>query len=164
VEGGLRAGVARHRLRPVVADLLPASAAALARSEPAVREGQGGQGGARCARGKAAPGAGLHRLRRRGATQDTVTQLVAAIRAALREVPGADQVVAAYCTAHDYTDPGNPKIAWNDEAARAALVDALVTDALNVLGHLPDQQLGEAGANAVGILVSVLVSSSPVGE
>jgi hypothetical protein len=41
-----------------------------------------------------------------------------------------------WCTAHDYGDPGKPKIAWNDEAARAALVDALVTDALNLLGHL----------------------------
>ena len=89
------------------------------------------------------------------ATQDTITQLVAAIRAVLREVPGADRVVAAYCTAHDYTDPGKPRIAWNDEVARAALVDALVTDALNVLGRLPDQQLGEAGANAVGILALV---------
>ena len=89
------------------------------------------------------------------ATQDTITQLVAAIRAVLRKVPGPDQVVAAYCTAHDYTDSGKPKIAWNDEAARAALVDALVTDALNVLGHLPDQQLGKAGANAVGILALV---------
>ncbi|WP_078912621.1 IS1182 family transposase [Streptomyces sp. NRRL S-646] len=89
------------------------------------------------------------------ATQDTITQLIAATRAVLHEVPGADRVVAAYCTAHDYTDPGKPTIAWNDEAARAALVDALVTDALNVLGHSPDQQLGEAGANAVGILALV---------
>ncbi|GAA3038651.1 hypothetical protein GCM10020000_16070 [Streptomyces olivoverticillatus] len=88
------------------------------------------------------------------ATQDTVTQLVSAIRAVAREVPGAREVVAKYCTAHDYTTPGKPKIAWNDEAARAALVDALVTDAFKVLGQLPEQPLGEQAANAV---VPVLV-------
>ncbi|MEZ7006953.1 transposase [Streptomyces sp. AD55] len=47
------------------------------------------------------------------ATQDTVTQLVAPIRA----VPGAGQVAAVQCTAHNYTDPGKPRIAWNDEQA-----------------------------------------------
>ncbi|MFD7606030.1 transposase [Streptomyces mirabilis] len=39
--------------------------------------------------------------------------------------------------------------------ARADLVDALVTGALRLLGHLPDQQLGEKAANAVGILALV---------
>ncbi|WP_327435318.1 IS1182 family transposase [Streptomyces sp. NBC_01236] len=89
------------------------------------------------------------------ATQDTVTQIIAAVRAVIREVPGADTVAAAQCTAHDYTDPGKPRIAWNDEQARAELVDALVTDALRLLGHLPEQQLGEKAANAVGILALV---------
>ncbi|MFD7447318.1 IS1182 family transposase [Streptomyces sp. NPDC059909] len=89
------------------------------------------------------------------ATQDTVTQLVAAIRRVIREVPGAEQTAATWCTAHDYTDPGKPKIAWNDEQARADLVDALVTDALNLLGRLPERQLGEAAANAVGLLALV---------
>ncbi len=36
------------------------------------------------------------------ATQDTVTQLIAAIRRVRREVPGAAEVIAAECTAHDY--------------------------------------------------------------
>ncbi|MDT0470203.1 MULTISPECIES: IS1182 family transposase [Streptomyces] len=89
------------------------------------------------------------------ATQDTVTQLIAAVRAVIREVPGADQVAAVQCTAHDYSDPGKPRIAWNDEQARAALVDALVGDALRLLGHLPEQELGEKAANAVGILALV---------
>ncbi|SEG85610.1 transposase, IS4 family [Actinacidiphila yanglinensis] len=89
------------------------------------------------------------------ATQDTVTQIIAAIRAVIREVPGADQVAAVQCTAHDYTDPGKPLIAWNDEQARGGLVDALVGDALRLLGHLPDQQLGDKAANAVGILALV---------
>ncbi|MGW2938312.1 IS1182 family transposase [Streptomyces sp. NPDC001156] len=89
------------------------------------------------------------------ATQDTITQLIAAVRAVIREVPGAGQVAAVQCTAHDYTDPGKPRIAWNDEQARAELVDALVGDALRLLGHLPEQQLGEKAANAVGILALV---------
>lgn len=35
------------------------------------------------------------------ATQDTVTQLIAAGRAERREVPGADTAAAVHCTAHD---------------------------------------------------------------
>jgi IS5 family transposase len=89
------------------------------------------------------------------ATQDTVTQLIASVRRVIREVPGAPEVAGRWCTAHDYADPGKPKIAWNDEEARAALVDALVTDALNLLGHLPKQRLGEQAANAVGLLALV---------
>jgi hypothetical protein len=73
----------------------------------------------------------------------------------IREVPGAAEVVAAACTAHDYSDPGKPKIAWDDEEARAVLVSALVTDALNLLAHLPGQELGERAANAVGLLALV---------
>ncbi len=49
------------------------------------------------------------------ATQDTVTQLIAAIRRVCREVPGAGAVVAARCHAHDYGDPGKPAIAWDDK-------------------------------------------------
>ncbi|WAL76285.1 IS1182 family transposase [Kitasatospora sp. YST-16] len=89
------------------------------------------------------------------ATQDTVTQLIAAVRVVIREVPGADEVAAAQCTAHDYRDPGKPRIAWNDEQARADLVDALVGDALELLGHLPERQSGEKAANAVGLLALV---------
>jgi hypothetical protein len=89
------------------------------------------------------------------ATQDTVTQLIAAIRRVRRQVPGAAAVVARHCTAHDYDDPGKPAIAWDDEAARAALVDALVGDAHRLLGHLPDAELGPTAAEAVALLALV---------
>lgn len=89
------------------------------------------------------------------ATQDTVTQLIAAMRQVVREVPGAREVVAEHCTAHDYDDPGKPRIAWNDEGARADLVDALVRDALLVLAHLPETELGPRAADAVGLLALV---------
>jgi hypothetical protein len=88
-------------------------------------------------------------------TQDTVTQLIAAIRRVRREVPGAAEVVAGHCTAHDYDDPGKPAIAWNDPEARARLVDALVTDAHRLLGHLPEQELGPRAAEAVALLALV---------
>ena len=88
------------------------------------------------------------------ATQDTVTQLVAAVRRVIREVPGAAQAAAAVCSAHDYRDPGKPRIAWDDEQARAALVSALVNDALALLERLPAQPGGPA-ADAVGLLALV---------
>jgi len=89
------------------------------------------------------------------ATQDTVTQLIAAVRRVIREVPGAAGVAAVQCTGHDYGDPGKPKIAWDDEEARALLVDALVTDALRLVEQLPEQEPGGQAANAVGLLALV---------
>jgi hypothetical protein len=85
------------------------------------------------------------------ATEDTVTQLIAAIRGVRREIPAAAAVVAAHCTAHDYDDPGKPAIAWNDKTARDLLVDGLVGDAHRLLGHLPEQDLGARAAEAVAL-------------
>src|SRR3954449_2865565 len=89
------------------------------------------------------------------ATQDTVTQLIAAIRRVGREVPGAATVIAAQSTGHDYADPGKPAIAWDDGEARAGLLDALVTDAHRLLGHLPEQELDPRAAEAVALLALV---------
>jgi hypothetical protein len=66
-----------------------------------------------------------------------VTQLIAAIRRVRPEVPGAAEVIAAHCTAHDYDDPGKPAIAWNDKAALERLIDALVGDAHRLSGGPP---------------------------
>jgi hypothetical protein len=93
------------------------------------------------------------------ATQDTVTQLVASIRRVARAVPGGAELVAAAATAagHDYTRPGKPAIAWDDEAARAALVDGLVRDARAVLAAIAagDPPAEGAAADAVGLLALV---------
>jgi IS5 family transposase len=89
------------------------------------------------------------------ATQDTVTQLVGAVRRVAREVPGAGAVIEQHCTAHDYSSPGKPRIAWDDEAARADLVDALVGDAHRLLGHLLEQEMGPKAAGAVALLALV---------
>ena len=72
-----------------------------------------------------------------------------------RAVPGAAQVIAERCTGHDYREPGKPGIAWDDPNSRAQLVDALVGDAHRLLGHLPEQELGPAAAEAVGLLALV---------
>ena len=92
------------------------------------------------------------------ARQDTVTQLIAAVRRVSREVPGAAEVVATRCTGHDYAQPGKPRIAWDDEAAREELVSALVNDALALLAALDVDAITAAGgkpAEAVALLALV---------
>lgn len=64
------------------------------------------------------------------ATQDTITQLISAIRRVRRSVPGAGLVPLL---AHDYDTPGKPTIAWDDPVEKQALVDGLVNDALALL-------------------------------
>ena len=88
------------------------------------------------------------------ATQDTVTQLIAAVRRVRREVPGAAEVIGRVTSAHDYDDPGKPKIAWNDKAARDALIDALVRDALAVVAAVGKVEPGPA-EDAVGLLALI---------
>ena len=77
------------------------------------------------------------------ATQDTVTQLVAAIRKVARVVPGAAAVIARVCTL-DYGKAGKPDIDWDDPQAKQDLVSDLVNDALRLLEVLagPDRHSG----------------------
>src|SRR6266446_1202046 len=89
------------------------------------------------------------------ATQDTVTQLVSAIRRVAREVPGAAEQIARVCTGHDYSRPGKPAIDWDDPAAKDALVSALVNDATAVVAALQDRDLEERAASAVALLALV---------
>ena len=83
------------------------------------------------------------------ATQDTVTQLISAIRRVRRVVPGAGEVSVL---AHDYDSAGKPAIAWDDPVAKDALIDALVRDALALLESLP---VTEHSAEALGLLALV---------
>jgi transposase len=98
------------------------------------------------------------------ATQDTVTQLIAAIRRVSREVPGAAESIAAVCSAHDYSDPGKPAIAWDDAEARAELITALVGDAHRLLDELGDRDLDAAGIEAVGLLALIAGQDVEPGE
>jgi transposase len=87
------------------------------------------------------------------ARQDTVTQLVAAIRRVGREVDGARDLVGLHCTrlaaltGQDYTASGKPRIAWDDPAARDELVTALVNDALALLAALDVEAIEQAGGS-----------------
>ncbi|MFB4268279.1 transposase, partial [Nonomuraea sp. GTA35] len=93
------------------------------------------------------------------ATQDTITQLIAAMRRAGRQVPGAAQLIAERCQATDYTDPGKPAIAWNDATARQELVSGLVNDALTVVEAFQAAavagELGDDAAAALALLALV---------
>jgi len=89
------------------------------------------------------------------ATQDTVTQLVSAIRRVGREVPGAAEQIAKVCTGCDYSKPGKPKIDWDDPAAKDALVSALVNDANTLVATVGDGELDEPAASAVALLALV---------
>lgn len=89
------------------------------------------------------------------ATQDTITQLVSAIRLVRRVVPGAAELVAAVCTGHDYSRPGKPLIDWEDPEAKDALVSDLVNDANALLAALVDVELDEQAQAAVALLALV---------
>jgi len=89
------------------------------------------------------------------ATQDTVTQLIAAMRRVRREVPSATEIVAERCHAHDWDDPGKPRIAWDDKAARDVLVSALVNDANLVVDAFTGVELPEPAAHALALLALV---------
>ncbi|GAA4176091.1 hypothetical protein GCM10022251_77570 [Phytohabitans flavus] len=89
------------------------------------------------------------------ATQDTVTQLIAAVRRVRRLVPAAAGVIADRCHAHDWDDPGKPRIAWDDKPARDALVSALVNDANLIVAELAGAKLDEPAAQAVALLALV---------
>jgi transposase len=94
------------------------------------------------------------------ATQDTVTQLVAAVRRVRRLVPAA---AALRLGGHDH-DPGRPQCAWDDPEARTRLVSALVTDARAVLAVVEDADLDVAQAEAVGLLGLVAGQDVEPGE
>ena len=86
------------------------------------------------------------------ATQDTVTQLIAAIRRVRRVVRGSREITL---TAHDYDDSAKPRIAWDDRDARDALVSGLVNDALALLDNVEHVAVSGEQRDAVGLLALV---------
>ena len=95
------------------------------------------------------------------ATQDTVTQLVAAIRRVRRLVPQARGVELA---AHDYDRAGKPDCAWDDPQATQALVSGLVNDALAILAAVAEMELDAEQAEAVALLALVAGQDVEAGE
>jgi hypothetical protein len=94
------------------------------------------------------------------ATQDTVTQLRAAIRKLLACLDKAGSPLAAAVRAvlardDEYASPGKPPCDWDDPAARDALVDELVTDALAALSAVDGQELPDTARGAADLLALV---------
>lgn len=52
------------------------------------------------------------------ATQDTITQLITAIRRVGRIVPGGAEAIGVVCTRHDYSKPAKPVIDWDEPGAK----------------------------------------------
>lgn len=88
------------------------------------------------------------------ARQDTVTQLIAQIRRVAREIPETAGLIAGL-PGHDYSQPGKPDIAWDDQTAREELVSALVGDALTVLQHTGTLELTPKQQETVALLALV---------
>jgi IS5 family transposase len=86
------------------------------------------------------------------ATQDTVTQLVSAIRRVRRMITPAAAVEVA---AHDYDASGKPVCAWDDPDAKAALLSGLVNDARAIIDAVDEVELSAEQADAVGLLALV---------
>src|SRR5262249_40417874 len=103
------------------------------------------------------------------ATQDTVTQLRAAVRKVLASLgaagsPLAGRVRETLRRDDDYASPGKPPCDWDDPAAREALVDELVCDALAALGVLDGQAVPAAASDAVDLLALVAGQDVVQGE
>jgi hypothetical protein len=103
------------------------------------------------------------------ATQDTVTQVRAAIRKVLAGLdraasPAAAMVRAALRRGDDYATAGKPPCDWDDPAAREALVDELVKDALAALGALDGQALPPPAIEAAELLALVAGQDVEQGE
>jgi hypothetical protein len=100
-------------------------------------------------------------------TQDTVTQLRAAIRKLLRALQGSAlgfKVRMALSGDDDYMSVGKPPCDWDDPEAREALVDALVRDALAALGVLDGEELEGAARDAAELLAVVAGQDVEAGD
>jgi Transposase DDE domain len=103
------------------------------------------------------------------ATQDTVTQLRAAIRKVLTALdqaalPLAAAVRVVLARDDDYAAPGKPPCDWDDPAAREALVDELAKDALAALSALSGSTLPGRAREAADLLALVAGQDIEAGD
>src|SRR6266536_3538763 len=92
------------------------------------------------------------------ATMDTVTLLGAAIRGVLRVAEGRleAELRGVLASGEEYASLTKPQIDWDDQAARAALVDARARDAHAVLELLAGRLLPQVVAEAARLLAAVV--------
>jgi transposase len=103
------------------------------------------------------------------ATEDTVTQLRAAIRKLLGALdqaasPLAASVRAALLRDDDYATAGKPPCDWDDKEARELLVDALVRDALAALSVIDGHELPDTVTTASELLALVAGQDVEAGD
>ena len=103
------------------------------------------------------------------ATQDTVIQLRAVIRRLLGTADRLDPELAGAVRAvltrdDDYASLGKPPCDWDDPAAREALVDALVRDAVAALEVLDGRELDAAFTEVAELLALVAGQDVAAGE
>ena len=103
------------------------------------------------------------------ATQDTVTQLRAAIRRLLVVLdnvapPLAARVRESLGRDDEYATAGKPPCDWDDPAAREVLVDELVHDALAALAVLDGVTLSGAARDAADLLALVAGQDVAAGD
>ena len=94
------------------------------------------------------------------ATQDTVTQIISAIRKLRRVLPQAARVPLRTAT----DEGAKPVIDWSDASARDALVTGLVHDAEAVLEVARESPSGEAAAEEIALLALVAGQAVEPGE
>jgi hypothetical protein len=102
-------------------------------------------------------------------TEDTITQLRAAIRKTLavlrQDYPAVAAAAKGACRrVDDYLTAGRPPCDWDDREAKELLVDALVRDALAVLDVLDGQQLVGAAQEAADLLATVAGQDVEAGD
>jgi hypothetical protein len=92
------------------------------------------------------------------ATMDTVTLLGSAIRGLLKVADERLEVGlrSVLGSAEDYASLAKPQIDWDDQAARAALVDARARDAHAVLEFLQGRRLPTAVVQAARLVAAVV--------
>jgi IS5 family transposase len=94
------------------------------------------------------------------ATQDTVTQLISAMRKVRKAVPEAAAVRLSTAT----DEGGKPVIEWSDTSARDALVTGLVHDAEAVLAAAEQSPSAEIAADSIGLLALIAGQDVEPGE
>lgn len=94
------------------------------------------------------------------ATQDTVTQLISAIRKVRHVIPAAARVPLSTAT----DEGGKPVIEWSDKSARDLLVTGLVHDAEAVLAAAQESPSAEIAADAIGLLALIAGQDVEPGE
>jgi IS5 family transposase len=94
------------------------------------------------------------------ATQDTVTQLISAVRRARQAIPQ----LSAVALSHDYSVLGKPVIDWSVREERDGVVSLLVNDATSLLEAVADDELDAAQQDAIGMLALVAAQDVEPGE